>query len=369
MDLEIDFLPVGEKTQSGDAIVMRFGDLRGTRDKYSVVIIDAGFQENGEQVVKHVSNIYKTNIVDLIISTHPDADHAGGIPTILEELSVKKIWMHKPWDHTDNIAKLFKKSSVTDKQIEKEIIKSLITVKNIEEIADSKGIKIVEPFTGITDDTKRIVVLGPDIDFYKNELIPNFRCTPEPEKSIIDKFIRGVGVVEETIKELIDEKWDLETLDNRGETSAENNSSTIILLNIDNNHILFTSDAGQPALERAIKTLDLINYDYSKIKFFQIPHHGSYRNVNPYILDKIIGSKLKEDQQFIRKVVLASVSKELDGKHPSKVVTNAFRRRGGPVHITNGGLKYYFLGEAPRKDLYLNSEPLPFFYKVESHDD
>lgn len=370
MDLEIDFLPVGEKTQSGDAITMRFGNLKGSRDDYSVVVIDAGFQETGDQVVNHIKNTYGTDRVDLVISTHPDNDHAGGIPTVLEKLKVGKIWMHKPWEHTDNIAKLFKKSSVTDKQIEKEIIKSLATAKSIEEIAEKKGIEIEEPFAGKIGFAGRIIVLGPDENFYKNELIPNFRCTPEPDESLIGKIFKGVESVGETIKELIDENWDIETLDEKGTTSAENNSSTIILLNIDNQHILFTADAGQIALERVIDTLDSASYDYSQLKFVQVPHHGSYRNVNPNILNKIIGPRLeKEDDRLFGKVVVASVSKELDEKHPSKIVTNAFRRRGGPVHITNGELKYYPIGDAPRKGMYPNSEPLPLFCKVERHDD
>ncbi|MFA5652322.1 MAG: MBL fold metallo-hydrolase [Candidatus Paceibacterota bacterium] len=370
MELEIDFLPVGEKTQSGDAIVMRFGNLSGTRDDYSVVVIDSGFQENGDQVVNHIKNVYGTDKVDLVISTHPDNDHAGGIPKVLEKLKIGKIWMHKPWEHTDNIAKLFQKSSVADKQVEQKIIKSLATVKSIEEIAKEKGIEIEEPFTGKIDQTGKIIVLGPDEDFYKNELIPNFKCTPEPEEPLMEKLIKGIRGVGEAIKELIDEAWNIETLDEKGSTSAENNSSVIILLNIDGQHILFTADAGQPALERVIKVLDSTNYNYSQLKVVQVPHHGSYRNVNPYILDKIIGSRLeKEDRQSAKIVVVASISKELDEKHPSKIVTNAFKRRGGPVHITSGELKYYSIGEAPRKGLYPNSEPLPFFNKVERHED
>jgi hypothetical protein len=172
---------------------MRFGNLSGTRDDYSVVVIDAGFQETGDQVVDHIKDVYKTDRIDLLISTHPDSDHAGGIPTVLEKLKVGKIWMHKPWEHTDNIAKLFKKSSITDEQVEKQIIKSLTTVKSIEDIAEKMGIEIEEPFTGKVDQTGKIIVLGPDEDFYKNELIPNFRCTPEPEEPLMEKLIKGIG--------------------------------------------------------------------------------------------------------------------------------------------------------------------------------
>ena len=370
MDLELDFLPIGEKTQSGDSIVLRYGNLNGTREEYSVVVIDAGFSENGNQVVDHIAKIYNTSVVDLVISTHPDNDHSGGIPSVLENLKVKKLWMHKPWDHTDNIAKLFKNSFVTDTGVENRLMKSLITAKNIEDIAQKKNIPITEPFTGLRDDFGGLTVLGPDSDFYKTELIPNFKCTPEPANdSILSKIGSKIGELSEAVKEMVDEKWHIETLDESGTTTAENNSSAVIMLNIDNNHVLFTADAGQPALERVLSLLDRIQYDYSRIRLAQVPHHGSHRNINPNILNKIIGQKLETEPSVPLKMAIASVSKELDEKHPSKRVTNAFLRRGAPVHITNGGLKYYYLGNAPRKDLYPASAALPFFDKVETHND
>jgi len=370
MDLEIDFLPIGEKTQSGDAIVLRYGDLSGPRQNYSVVVIDAGFSENGSQVVEHIKRVYGTDSVDLVISTHPDSDHSGGIPDVIEKLKVGKIWMHKPWEHTDNIAKLFKGPSVADTSVENRLMKSLMTAKDIENAAKKKGIPILEPFTGLKDDLGRIIVLGPDEDFYKNELLPNFKCTPEPvDNSILNKIGSKIGAFGEAVKEMLDEKWHIETLGNGGVTTAENNSSAIVLLNIDDNHILFTADAGQPALERILTLLDYVRYDYSRIRLAQVPHHGSHRNINPVILDKIIGQKLITQPETPLKIAVASVSRELDDKHPSKRVTNAYLRRGAPVHITNGELKYYFLGNAPRKNLYPTSIALPFFDKVEVHND
>ena len=63
MELEVDFLPVGEGTKAGDAIVLRYGNLNGSREDYSVVIIDAGYSETGQKIVEHIKNVYKTNIV------------------------------------------------------------------------------------------------------------------------------------------------------------------------------------------------------------------------------------------------------------------------------------------------------------------
>ncbi|MCK5022066.1 MAG: hypothetical protein KAR54_02360 [Candidatus Pacebacteria bacterium] len=368
MNLELDFLPIGEKTQCGDALILSYGNLKGQRYEYSIVVVDSGFQENGDHIVDHIKNTYDTDVVDLLISTHPDQDHSGGIPIVLEKLDVKKIWMHKPWDHTENIAKLFTNPSVTDQGVKKEINKSLSTVKEVEKIAKRKGIPIIEPFTGLKDESGCLVVLGPDEKFYKEELIPNFRCTPESkDDSIVETIKDKLGEISESIKDYVDEKWDLETLDDSGETTAENNSSTILLLNINDNHILLTSDAGQPALTRVVNLLDSEEYDYSKIKLIQVPHHGSHRNISPDLLDKLIGPKLDIETDIATKITVVSIARELDDKHPSKKVMNAFKRRGGPVHATNGGLKYYGIGDVPRQNEYPSSKSLPFFYKVEKH--
>ena len=370
MDLEIDFLAIGGETQSGDAIVLKYGNLQGERNEYSVVVIDAGFEEDGNKVVEHIKNIYKTGTIDLLVSTHPDNDHSGGIINILEQLEVKKIWMHKPWDHTDNISKLFKHPAVTDDSVENRIEKGLAIAKSIEEKAEELGIQIEEPFTGSLDDRKQLLAIGPDKEYYLKELLPNFRCTPEP-KSFVKTIAEGIESLGESIKKFFEESWDLETLDNGGTTTAENNSSVILLLMLDDNyHVLFTADAGQPAITRVLNLLNSANYDYSKIKFIQVPHHGSHRNINPDILDKIVGPKLGQETNLVIKIVVVSVALKEDGKHPSKRATNAFRRRGAPVHQTRGVSIYHSFGNTPRKNSYPSSTPVPFFNgKIEDDEE
>jgi hypothetical protein len=49
---EIDFLPVGDEGQSGDAIAIRFSTT--SDPSLRTIIIDAGFQDNGKALVEHV---------------------------------------------------------------------------------------------------------------------------------------------------------------------------------------------------------------------------------------------------------------------------------------------------------------------------
>src|SRR4051794_34104430 len=90
---EVDFLPVGNGSRSGDAITLRF--TRPDTGDLAHVLIDAGFQETGDAVVAHVLNRYGTRSIDLAIVTHPDGDHIGGMGTVVRELDVGALAIHR----------------------------------------------------------------------------------------------------------------------------------------------------------------------------------------------------------------------------------------------------------------------------------
>ena len=144
---EIDYIHVGNGESCGDAIALRYGNLTGERSEQTVIVIDGGTQESGEDLVKHILQFYKTDKVDYVISTHQDSDHASGLKVVLQKLSVDYLLMHIPWEHEAEINALFEKE-FTDKELEKKLQKSIDNIRDLEEIAIEKDIAIVEPFTG-----------------------------------------------------------------------------------------------------------------------------------------------------------------------------------------------------------------------------
>ena len=101
MGYEIDFLPVGKESRSGDAILLRYGNLGGGRDEQTVVLIDGGFRDTADSILTHLNKYYGTLTIDLVISTHPDADHINGLREIFdrigkEHIAVRELWMHRP---------------------------------------------------------------------------------------------------------------------------------------------------------------------------------------------------------------------------------------------------------------------------------
>jgi beta-lactamase superfamily II metal-dependent hydrolase len=357
---EVDFLPVGDGEKCGDAIALRFGTLLANPPRQTVVIIDGGFKDSGAKVVEHVRNYYMTNDVAAVIATHPDGDHTGGLETVLSELNVANLLMHLPWKHTQNTSHLFEDDRVTDESVKRALRESLDTARNLEKVALKNGINIVEPFFGVTGLSKAMRVLGPTEQFYKS-LLPGYRGTPEPKQDpVLAALKRIMEGPKETAKKVA-ERWGYETLDDSGETTAENNSGAIVLFTIVGESLLFTGDAGIPALSQAVGRLCSEGFLFSTLKFVQVPHHASRRNIGPTLLNTLIGPKLTQEGPI--KTAFASVSPDGGPKHPSKKVTNAFLRRGAPVHVTAGSPKCYF-NNAPGRG-WGRSVPLPFYNEVE----
>lgn len=343
-NLEIDFLPVGNGERSGDAIAFRYGDFSDKHKQY-VVVIDGGTIESGKALVKHIKEFYGS-CVDLAILTHPDGDHSSGLREVLNELTVGELWMHKPWEHSKEILDMFVDGRITSNSLSERLKDAYNYAYEVEQIAIKKGIKIKEPFAGVNFNNGIIKVLGPTEDYYET-LIPEFTKSPE-QKSAIQKAFSGI---KDAVKWIV-ETMVIETLGEDGETSAENNSSCITLLEFDNEKFLFTGDAGIQGMQKAIDFANSKHIDISQIRFMQVPHHGSHRNVSPSILNQI-------------KCQTAFISSAKDSpKHPSKKVVNALIRREANVHATNGELKCHHKN-CPSRPGYSSAVPLQFYNQVE----
>ena len=232
----------------------------------------------------------------------------------------------------------------------------------MESLAKKKGIAIVEPFSNTLKATDHFCLLGPSTDYYE-ELLESFRPAEElaPGKSFLEK----VAARAEKALKWVAETWSGETLVEPDEeaSSAENNSSVILLFRDGVRNFLFTSDAGVPALTRAADYAASVGTDLKAVGALQVPHHGSKRNVGPAILDRLLGPKNKEEK--FSKVAIVSASKGGDPTHPSRRVVNAFMRRGARVYQTKGKALWHHSKDAPARDQWGNATALPFYEEVE----
>ena len=359
MAYEIDFLPVGDGSKSGDAIALRYGDLSSEDpSQQMVIVIDGGYTDDGEALVELIKTYYHTDYVDVVVSTHPDQDHVTGLEVVLEQLRVGQLWMHQPWKHSQTLS-LSRVLKFQSTQLSEKTARSLQEVSDLEALAVRQGVPIIEPFTGISTADSCFFVIGPDQPYYEDLITQLPTAASEP--SALSKVLTRAA---ELAQKLVPENLHLETLTDSGDTSIQNNTSVISVLNVDNRVSIFTADAGILSLERAMDTLDGMGYTPGMAKFVQIPHHGSRHNVGPTILNRMLGNK-----GVIEKRGTAYVSAAKDGapKHPAKKVTNAFRRRGYLPHATLGQAKHHYY-QSPDREGYSPCEPLPLYTMVEDSD-
>lgn len=295
--------------------------------------------------------------------THPDSDHASGLHVVVDELTVKKIWMHKPWEHNEGKAIKFSDGRVTDNSIADRLKSALETAYELHQLAVKKGIPIDEPFTGLRHNTGCVEVIGPTFEYY-NELLLQFSGMPaDIATESASSNMAPLEKVKEKVMEWISERWNIDLISDQGDTtSAQNHSSAIIQMNIDNTRLIFTGDAGRESLDKAADYIgDLNNLD--NLVFIQVPHHGSFRNIGPKVLDKLVG-KIKQQNHKPHFTAFCSSAKAGAPKHPSKKVLNAFTRRGANVLVT-AGKNIRFSKDAPKREGWTAVNPEPFHDNVE----
>lgn len=361
MGFEIDFLPVGTGARSGDAIALRWGNLFGSPEEQFVMVIDGGNKASGSALVHHIKDHYDTEVVDLVLNTHPDADHASGLSCVLEELTVNRLWMHRPWNRLSRIHDLVQDGRITHDSLRNRIKDALAAAHDLEEIAEEKGIPIWEPFVSnsVKAGTATIRVLGPSEAYYKG-LLPQFDDMPDLQEAAVVthaewpyRFSKSAALPSAA------QIWANETLEEPDSdyVRAENNSSVILLIQVDGEQILLTADAGVPALGRACEQAAAIGVDLRRCSFYQVPHHGSRRNIGPATLDAMVGPRLPFGSPM-RATAYVSAAPEAGPKHPSVKVTNAFRRRGVQVVATRGTPLCYSRN-APQRNGWVAVSPMP----------
>lgn len=300
-----DFLPVGDGQNSGDAIAMQFTNPEtGTN---AVAIIDGGFKDDGAALVEHARNHYDTSTVELAILTHPDGDHIGGMGEIIRGMNVKRLWLHD----------IGARSSSE--------LPAAGAVDELVALAVEHGTIVEEPWAGVHAFGGALTILGPTQDYYEQLVkeqiaqgVPVLAKSASLREAAAGLFNRIAGALP------------IEVPFEAKDVTPRNNSSIITHLAVDRKNMLFTADAGVPALERAWHRAEQLGLA-SPPEMVQIPHHGSRRNASSAWLDRLLGST---GQSEVRSAFISVVPDS--EKHPSGRVVNAYKRRGCRVIPTAG---------------------------------
>jgi beta-lactamase superfamily II metal-dependent hydrolase len=355
LPFEIDFLPVGKS--SGDAILVRYGNpLSG----YMVHLTDGAYSDTADTIIKHINAWYDGAAIDHMVLSHADDDHATGLVEVLRRHPVRNLWMNRPWLYAKEVIDKFHPNYTVEGLTAKmrELHPYLV---EMEKIANEKKIPIREAFQGTQIGDFR--VMAPSRERYLR-LIPELDKTPQSFADAAKALGGFITDAAKTAAAWIMESWLGETLGDDLSTSASNETSLIQWANIDNKRILLTADVGPEGLNEAANFAEISGV-LAPPHFVQLPHHGSRHNVSRSTLNRWLGDPLPEGSPN-RGAAFCSVG-EGDGaeKYPRKVVSNAFLRRGYPVHTTKGTGKrhqHQMLG----RNGWVASVAVPFSADVEA---
>jgi beta-lactamase superfamily II metal-dependent hydrolase len=296
MSINIKILGV----KDGDANIITL--KKGT--KSLVILIDSGKENYAGSVCAELDKALTTvkkDAPDLIVCTHYDNDHIGGMPEIVEYYAKKKkkpgrVWLHKPSTKATSIiateenytrpesepvispvGQVFKRELRPQgtPAADDMIFKDPARLKTVVDVVNSYGIKIEEPFAGSVSlaGWPEIEVWGPDKKYFK-ELFPKGIIVEEAvkEEAAFNAAFKAPPVADP-------KKTPCERLDqNAGSKSvtATNRASIVICITVEKKKYLFAGDADIAALKRIPGYKEKLKGVY----FLKIPHHASRNNLS-----------------------------------------------------------------------------------------
>lgn len=275
----IRFFKVGTGAKGGDAILIRLFDDNGGEH---LALIDGGYKETGEGIVKYIKSECSTNHIDVVFNTHPDRDHISGLVSVLEDddITVGFVVMNRPWKDAKFTKEMFDDKRITDKSLIKRLKDAFTQADEIEAIAKEKEIKICSGFAGNNWNDGVITVLSPSKALYKRGLLGSEKTPESYIEAGLGDYVPTTYTEEDYVKGKEIEWYDDEN------TSAVNQTSLVLSLHIGNYKMLLTGDAGKEALNAALDFYEANIGSPRDFNVVQLPHHGSRKNIDPGILGR-----------------------------------------------------------------------------------
>ena len=342
---EIDFRQV-HVSKSGDAIAIRYQ----IGNNWTVHLVDGGYTSTAEEVAKFIRATYGTRLINHVVVTHPDKDHAEGLAPILEQFDVGTLWMLCPWHYAGQLFQYFPQYQSVQ-SLAKRLQDEYQYIHELEKIALRRGITILEPFQGAR--IGAFTVLAPSPERYLQLVIQSEKTPKQLSIGILSGLMQAAAPLVRFIKA----GWGSEKFAPEP-TSVENEMSVIQHATLCGDRILLTGDAGRDGLLEAAQYA-LTNGFGVPVNKFQVPHHGGRHNLSSELLDFWVGPRLPQMLPAGQEKFEAAISSaEEDTAHPRKVVLRALRHRGAFV-LTTEKLPAIFQRNSSRTWTPVGNVPYP----------
>ncbi|WP_299357735.1 MBL fold metallo-hydrolase [Mucilaginibacter sp.] len=303
MDIKITMLNVGD----GDAIIVQL-----TKNKQQLIIlIDAGHPGDAQLCIDALNPVLKSsgkNAPDLVMVSHYDADHIGGMKAVVEHYgaAIGQVWLHKPGiliKAAEQAAGLLlehladpPKENIQDflgfhgdlnpNEARQFVLESYNQMKDLVGTLDKYQIKTVEPFAGQSlANWPEVSVLGPTPAFYqaclkKMKDVPNLIAQETLLVLNESKQEPFIGKLSKMLEKDTDPCGYLKS-QKKDHVTEVNQISIILQIIADGKKYLFTGDASLESFQAVSQYPDSLRNIY----WLKVPHHGSHNNSSPEIFD------------------------------------------------------------------------------------
>lgn len=206
-----------------------FGDCFICDNGNDVVVFDCGSNEHAEKVIEYLEKNYGSDKKAIVVLSHNDSDHFNGIPKLIEENKVEKVYTILLLKFYEELLEKIDDDRKTKDSIKKQILERY---SNIASLGDQ----------------------GLLFSIYNND----------------DSFVQicnGIDVVgpyKEYVIEIASQALDSRQGDKIHNETTVNAASVQISVKLGSSKILLVGDASTKAIEKNAKDYQII----------QIPHHG-----------------------------------------------------------------------------------------------
>ena len=253
------------------------GDCFLITDNKTNILIDGGtpgtYLFSLEKMIKNLKKI------DLLVVTHVDNDHVGGIIKLIKDKKnnrkVKKVFFNSGASLGEKI-KSQNEINISESTLEKSVLQGVTLEKKLIDLNDWNREQVTNESNDIKIGDFKIKVLLP---FKSNIEALNEKWDEELKecKKKLENRKEKSGVIEVknnlSIENLIKNPEEIKT-------TLINESSIVLLIEVNNKKLLFTGDTSAKNLIKVLKDLKYSKENPINLDLFKIPHHGSKYNMN-----------------------------------------------------------------------------------------
>lgn len=256
MGFYIEMINVGQ----GDSFLLTLDNPNGSE---AYVLIDGGNRDKEDNIIKHIKD-YAGGHVHLVIATHLDDDHIGGLIKVVDVLKIDKLILNTPGNFDkwlsirDSLKKFVKVTSIA------KLEKGIAAANELLETAKRKQIPVEHAYQGRSWSSGEITleVLSPTEERLQNAWAEKIlEDISDLQKNASRQFLVEAGI-------------------QAPPTTESNDASIILELGYKKNpYALFTGDAGADVIKQATSG--------KTYPFLKVPHHGSKTGLDEELIKQI----------------------------------------------------------------------------------